>query len=64
MTASVVAQRTERCAEKKAYRNHDAALLAVVHHDRLACPKCQRRKVLNVYACARHFHVGHCALGY
>lgn len=65
MTANALAPRTERCGEKVAYRDEEAALRALVRHDRVACDVCRRlKKVMNVFRCASHFHLGHRALGY
>jgi hypothetical protein len=64
MSRVLVAPKTETCGAKKPYPRRDAAMLAVVHHDRSRCWKCRRGKVLDIYACGRHHHVGHRALGY
>lgn len=65
MTAHQIAPRTERCGEKVAYRSEEAALLALLAHDRQACYLCRSlKKVLNVYRCGLHTHIGHKALGY
>lgn len=65
MTAHQIAPRTERCGEKVAYRSEEAALLALLAHDRQGCQPCRDlKKVMGVYRCKAHFHCGHCALGY
>lgn len=65
MTAHAIAPRTERCGEKVAYRSEEEAILALLRHDRMACQLCRTlRKVMSIYRCGSHVHLGHQALGY
>lgn len=63
MTVKTAAPKTPTCGTKNAYRNETVALLIVATHDRASCARCRHGRVLAVYACLRHFHVGHRLLG-